>query len=153
MCWRIVNKEGDVFRRPQEGWGTNRVYIPVTAAKGNKSLALDLWTYQFYTHYKIHFQHYNILYNHLAPILSQATVAPIPVRPFQQHSPHISFQDPFPLKSSDHSSLGTTSHVGRVGSALGMVNPSINSPTDCHSSQTSHSTHGVGKRKRIFNET
>ena len=34
MCWRIVNKEGDVFRRPQEGWGTTRVYIPVTAAKG-----------------------------------------------------------------------------------------------------------------------
>ena len=40
MCWRIVNKEGDVFRRPQEGWGTNRVYIPVTAAKGNRSIAL-----------------------------------------------------------------------------------------------------------------
>ena len=36
ICWRIVNKEGDVFRKPQEGWGTNRVYIPVTAAKGNK---------------------------------------------------------------------------------------------------------------------
>ena len=99
------------------------------------------------------FQHLNMIYNHVAPIHSQATVAPIPVRPFQQHSPHISFQDPFPLKSSDHSSLGTTSHVGRVGSALGMVNPSINSPTDCHSSQTSHSTHGVGKRKRILNET
>ena len=40
MCWRIVNKEGDVFRRPQEGWGTNRVYIPVTAAKGNRSIAI-----------------------------------------------------------------------------------------------------------------
>merc|ERR1719400_2167461 len=26
MCWRIVNKEGEVFRRPQEGWGTHRVY-------------------------------------------------------------------------------------------------------------------------------
>ena len=30
ICWRIVNKEGDVFRRPQEGWGKLRVYIPVT---------------------------------------------------------------------------------------------------------------------------
>ena len=36
ICWRIVNKEGEVFRKPQEGWGTNRVYIPVTAPKGNK---------------------------------------------------------------------------------------------------------------------
>ena len=34
ICWRIVNKEGDVFRRPQEGWGISRIYIPVTAPKG-----------------------------------------------------------------------------------------------------------------------
>ena len=73
------------------------------------------------------------------------------MRPFQQQPPHISFQDPFPLKTSEHS-LGTTSHVGRVGSALGMVNPCINSPTDCHSSQTSHSNIGVGKSiSRILN--
>ena len=82
-----------------------------------------------------------------APIHSQATITPIPVRPFQQQPPHISFQDPFPLKSSEHS-VGTTSHGGRVGSALGMVNPSLNSPTDCHSSQASHSHHGVGKSFR-----
>ena len=88
-----------------------------------------------------------MLLSFTAPIHSQATITPIPVRPFQQQPPHISFQDPFPLKSSEHS-LGTTSHGGRVGSALGMVNPSLNSPTDCHSSQASHSHHGVGKSVR-----
>ena len=70
---------------------------------------------------------------------------PTPVRPFQQqHQQHISFQDPFPMKVSDHTLVGS-GHGSRVGSALGMVNDRINSPTDCLASQMSHSHHGVGK--------
>ena len=34
--WRIVSKENDLFKRPQEGWGTS-VYIPVTLPQGNSS--------------------------------------------------------------------------------------------------------------------
>ena len=65
----------------------------------------------------------------------------------------MSFQDPFPLKASDHT-LGGTGHGSRVGSALGMVNtsiPSMTSPTDCHSSQTSHTQHhSIGNHSILF---
>ena len=84
--------------------------------------------------------------NFIAPIhTSQAAIMPTPVRPFQQQQQqHISFQDPFPMKSSEHNLVGS-SHGSRVGSALGMVSDRINSPTDYHTTHTAHSHHGVGK--------
>jgi len=77
-----------------------------------------------------------------APIHSQGRISPVPVRPFQPQQ-HITFQDPLPLKVSEHS-LGGSGYGSRVGSALGMVNTGMSSPTDCHPSQTSHSQHSVG---------
>ena len=86
----------------------------------------------------------------LAPIHSQGRISPVPVRPFQPQQ-HITFQDQLPLKVSEHS-LGGSGYGSRVGSALGMVNTGMSSPTDCHASQTSHSQHTVGKCS-IFDKT
>ena len=80
-----------------------------------------------------------------APIHSQGGIAPTS-RPFQPHQ-HISFGDPiYPLKAADHTLNATsgTDHGSRVGSALGMVNTSINSPTDCHFPTPTNRHHTVG---------
>ena len=86
-----------------------------------------------------------------APIHSQGGIAPTS-RPFQPHQ-HISFGDPiYPLKAADHTINATsgTDHGSRVGSALGMVNTSINSPTDCHFPTPTNRHHTVGTFLYVF---